>query len=157
MNHHATAFLKGKLSIISSSQESCFLTADGVDLNAPEGEREELYYFCQTARSHRHGQHKESSTKSSCISPENSSSLSRASLPSHVSKCERLRWLEPVCDMRTSLSLLFLALPVHPQSEHFYFFQSSWNLSPYINTQTVYPNPYSTELKKRGQTHSAGL
>lgn len=43
INHHATAFLKGKLSIISSSQESCFLTADGVDLNAPEGEREELF------------------------------------------------------------------------------------------------------------------
>lgn len=59
MNHHVTASLKGKVSIISSSQYSCFLTADGVDLNAPEGERGKLYYFCLTERSLRHGQSKE--------------------------------------------------------------------------------------------------
>lgn len=51
-NHQATACLKGKLSITCFLQWSCFLTVDGVDLNAPEVEREKLYYFRLTEVSH---------------------------------------------------------------------------------------------------------
>lgn len=61
------------------------MTADGVDLGAPGGERGELYYFCLTERSRRRRQ----SIKRSFFStpPESCSSLSPASLHSCVKQC----------------------------------------------------------------------
>lgn len=86
----------GKCPLDVLHSRAASLTAGRMDLNAPEGEGGEPYYFWPTERPHGHMDRAKAKHKDFALHLENRSSLSPAALTSHVSNCVGARRAEPV-------------------------------------------------------------